>query len=251
MLSRPWAATVNPQVTGEALRLQLNSPPPPKKGKLSYYLPIFTAFRCGLELQTRLISSSDPVYSTRPYLGQQLKPEGFSLAALRTLWADSLHKHYSVQVNEAAYEEASEVKQCSLAGVRLLSRNLDHTVIYSPCQAAFSLMRRLGAWFFRRSFHHHHHWAVSLSNTRGAASNSNGRSCKKNDAAGTEIPRSITHPETDRSCFCCAGGEKQKVGWGEVSVVGAPLGLQEKKTFIQTPGRHPGIIRRGERSQGK
>lgn len=53
-----------------------------------------------------------------------------------------------MQVNEAAYEKASEVKQCNLAGVRLLDRNLDHTVIYSPCQAAFSLMRCLGARFF-------------------------------------------------------------------------------------------------------
>lgn len=143
--ARPWAATVNPQVTGEALRLQLT--PPPKKENWVIIYPF--SWPSGVAWNyTHLISSSDPVYSTRPYLGQQLKPEGFFLAALRSLWADSLHEYYNVQVNEAAYEKASEVKQCNLAGVRLLGRNLDHTVIYSPCQAAFSLMRRLGARFF-------------------------------------------------------------------------------------------------------
>lgn len=71
----------------------------------------------------------------------------------------------------------------------------------------------------------------------------------QNDTAGTEIPRSITHPETDRTCFCCKictlvglVGRNKRVGWGEVSVVGAPLGLQGKN-FHPDPGEAPGDYR--------
>lgn len=161
-----------------------------------------------------------------------------------------MHKHYSVQVNEAAYEEASEVKQCSLAGVRLLSRNLDHTVIYSPCQAAFSLMRRLGAWFFRRSFHHHH-WAVSLSNTRGAASNSNGRSCKKRlhsvslSVCGERRSRyrdsQINNTPGDGSVVFLLRWWGETKGWlGRGFCCGRSVGTTGEKNFHPDPGEAPG-----------